>query len=513
MKKFPLVMVVLDGWGIGSKDTSNPIYATKPPNINKIRHTYPAGALQASGVAVGLPWGENGDSEVGHLTLGAGKVLYQHYPRISISIKDGTFFKNEELLGAIEYTKKNNSRLQIVGLIGKNNLNASMEHLEALLDLARREKAPQTYLHVFTDGRDSPQREAANLIGDLPQNMIASLSGRYFAMDKDLHWDRTAKAYNALTGASGVVEPKSSIVQFLNGFYERGLTDEFIEPTLIKPGGEIQNGDSIIFFNFREDSMRQLTEMFINPEVGGRHSIPQNLKVTTMTRYSSKFNVHVAFPPDVVTNPLGKVLSDNGRIQLRIAETEKYAHVTYFFNGLKETPFKNEYRVLIPSKNIARYDDSPEMMASQVTARALSALDEGVYDFILVNYANADIIGHTGNFDAAMKAIQVLDEQVGMLMKDILENGGILLITADHGNVEKMVDLQTGLPEMTHDPSPVPIYVVTKGYERTKTDAVVAKIERTKIGVISDVAPTVLELMGIPKPTEMTGVSLLQSLR
>ena len=513
MRKFPLVMVVLDGWGVGTADTSNPIHAANPENINLIRHTYPAGTLQASGVAVGLPWGENGDSEVGHLTLGAGKVLYQHYPRISIAIKDGTFFKNKELLQTIEHAKKNGSQLHLVGLLGKNNINASPEHLKALLELARKEDVKKVSLQIFTDGRDSPQKEAANLIVDFPQELIASVSGRFFAMDKDFHWDRTAKVYNMLTGNSASATTGENITLFLNGFYERGLTDEFIEPTLLKPDRKIQDGDSIIFFNFREDAMRQLTEMFINPNAGEKHNIPQNLMITTMTRYSSKFNVNVAFPPDIVTNPLGRVLSDEGMVQLRIAETEKYAHVTYFFNGLREPPFKNEYRVLIPSKNIARHDDSPKMMASQVTARVLSALDEGVYDFILVNYANADIIGHTGNFDAAMVAIKTLDEQIGAIMKSILGGGGILVITSDHGNVEKMVDLQTGLPEMTHDPSPVPIYVITKGYERTKTDDAVKQIERTNIGVISDVAPTVLELMGIPKPPEMTGISLLQSLR
>lgn len=513
MRKRPLVMAILDGWGIGKSNSANPIATANPKNINYVRHTYPAGALQASGIAVGLPWGENGDSEVGHLTLGAGKVLYQHYPRISLAIKDRSFFKNKALLDAFAHAKKNNSQLHIMGLLGKSNIHSSFKHLESLLEFTRNERVENVSVHVFTDGRDSPQKEAPNLIAALPQGLVASVSGRFFAMDRDLHWERTSRVYNMLTGAEESMTKENNIPQILSSSYERGLTDEFVEPTLVQPNRKIKDRDSIVFFNFREDSMKQLVEMFINPGTGGKHIIPMGLHITTFTNYSNKLDLPVAFSHDTVTNPLGKILADSGRVQLRIAETEKYAHVTYFFNGLVEPPFKNEYRVLIPSKNVARHDDYPKMMASEITTRVVSAVSEGVYDFILVNYANADTLGHTGNFDAAVKGVLAVDEQVGLLMKIVLEHSGTLVITADHGNVEHMVNLQTGLPETTHDPSPVPIYVVTNGYERNKTEEVAKQIENGNIGILSDVAPTILELMGIPIPPDMTGISLLRLLR
>lgn len=505
-------MVVLDGWGIGSENTSNPIHAAEPKNIINIKRTYPYGVLQASGIAVGLPWGENGDSEVGHMTLGAGKVLYQHYPRISLQIKDGSFVKNEALLGAIRAAREKRTKVHLVGLLGKSNIHSSREHLTSLIELVRDEGA-EPILHAFTDGRDSPAKSAGDVIAEIPKIPIASISGRFFAMDRDLHWDRTTKVYKTLTGQAGSVVESENTAQILGKFYERGTTDEFIEPTLINPEHKISNGDSVIFFNYREDSMKQLTEMFADPKAGETHQIPQGLNIVTFTKYSQKLNFPIAFPADTVDNPLGKILSDRGLVQLRIAETEKYAHVTYFFNGLVEPPFKNEYRVLIPSKNIARHDEAPEMMAEGITTRAVAAISEGIYDFILINYANADIVGHTGNFDAAVRAIKVLDEQIGILAKEILDGGGTLLITSDHGNVENMLDLRTGLPETTHDPNPVPIHVVRKGYERTKSEEFVLEQEQLNAGVLSDVAPTVLELMGIPKPPEMTGINLLQNLR
>src|SRR3989344_6811548 len=561
MRKEPTVLVVLDGWGIGKEDASNPISAAKPKNINYIKRTYPYGALQASGIAVGLPWGENGDSEVGHMTLGAGKVLYQDYPRISLKIKDESFFKNDELLGALKNAKDKNSRIHLIGLIGRSNIHSSIEHLNALIELTRKENI-EPILHIFTDGRDSPAKSASDIISDLPGVQIASISGRFFAMDKDLHWERTKRTYDVLVGNDeyvrdvGVVRNVgneenvgdvrneenvgnvgdvgnehfqqakrsngsnisntssiSNVSDFFRNVYASGSTDEFIEPTLINPEQKIEDWDSVIFFNYQGEGMRQLAEMFSDPDTGEKHAIPQNLHIVTFTKYSDKLNFRVAFPADKVLIPLGKVLSDNGLVQLRIAETEKYAHVTYFFNGLVEPPFKNEYRVLIPSKNIARHDQSPEMMASEITTRAVSAISEGVYDFILINYANADMIGHTGNFDAAISAIRHLDEQIGTLTRTILDEGGTLIITADHGNVENMLDRRTGLPETTHNPSPVPIYIIRNGYEREKSDEYVSQQEDTNVGVLSDVALTLLELMGIQKPEEMTGISLLRSLR
>lgn len=511
MRKRTIVMAILDGWGIGPKDYSNAIYIAKPRFIEYIKHTYPAGTIQASGIAVGLPWGEKGDSEVGHLTLGAGKILYQHYPRINIAIDDGTFFKNDAFLQAINHAKRNSSNLNIVGLLSKNNIQSSLKHLEALLKLAEKEELSNINLHLFTDGKDSPPKSASDLLKSLPQENIASLSGRYFAMDTDLHWDRTVKVYKTLTTTKS--KKVVSAETFLQDSYKGGANDEYIEPTLLNPEKNIKPNDSIIFFNFREDGIRQLAEMFVNPNSGEPHQIPQNLYITTLTDYGSMFNFSVAFPPEIVTDPLGKTLAEANKVQLRIAETVKYAHVTYFFNGFREKAFKNEYRVLIPSKNVARFDDYPEMMAKEITTRALTAISEGVYDFILVNYANADAVSHTGNFEAATKAINIVDEQIGLLMNASLESGGMLVITSDHGNAEQMIDKQTGMPETTHDPNPVPIYVVAKGYERAKDDVNIKSIERSNIGTLADVAPTILELMGVPKHPGMTGVSLLQSLR
>ncbi|MBI3088954.1 MAG: 2,3-bisphosphoglycerate-independent phosphoglycerate mutase, partial [Candidatus Colwellbacteria bacterium] len=394
MAKQTVVLVILDGWGVGRGDASNPIHVVNPPNINHIKKTYPMGSLQASGIAVGLPWNEEGNSEVGHLTLGAGKVIYQHFPRISLSIKDGSFFKNQAFLDAFAHAKKNNSRVHLVGLLTDSGVHAHLDHIQALLKLAENENFSNVSLHLFTDGKDTPPKSAIKFISQVPQERIASISGRFFAMDRDLHWDRTARVYNTLVSSKQQVVSSKGIEEFLKSSYECGLTDDFIEPTLFRAENVIKDNDSVIFFNFREDAMRQLAEMFTNPRAGEEHIIPNNLHITAFTEYSSQFNLPVAFPTEKVINPLGKILSDNNKVQLRIAETEKYAHVTYFFNGYEEKPFKNEYRVLIPSRNIARQDEAPEMMASQITTRVVSALNEGVYDFILVNYANPDVIAH-----------------------------------------------------------------------------------------------------------------------
>lgn len=511
MRKRTVLLVILDGWGIGRDDQSNPIYVARPENINYIKYHYPAGTLQASGIAVGLPWGEEGNSEVGHLTLGAGKVLFEHYPRISLAIRDGSFFTNEVLLTAFRRAKNTNARVNLVGALSEANIHSSLEHLDALLTLARKEGV-EVNLHLFTDGRDGPVKGALGLVGRLPQEKIASLSGRFYGMDRDFHWDRSLKSYLTMTGQKGVLENKT-IPEFLEFFYSRGLTDEFIEPALFKSEGAIKSNDSVIFFNFREDSARQLVGLFLDPELGEKHEIPENLHLVTFTRYSVKLNLPIAFPPEEIVSPVGRVLSEAGKIQLRVAETEKYAHITYFFNGFREPPYKNEYRVLVPSRSVVRHDEFPEMMATEVATRALTALNEGIYDFILVNFANPDVIAHSGNFDAALKAVKVVDRQVGLLLKAALEHEAFLIITSDHGNIERMYDPRTGLPETSHDPSPVPVYLIFKGYERQKDDSIVKNIESQNAGVLSDVAPTVLELLGLPKPKEMTGISLLKLLR
>jgi len=513
MKRRTVVLVILDGWGIGRSDYSNPIHLAQPQNIAAIKERYPTGSLQASGIAVGLPWNEEGNSEVGHLTLGAGKVIYQHYPRISLAIQGGSFFKNENLLQAFAWAKKNQSKINFVGLVGEGNIHSSFSHLEALITMARQQEIDDFNLHLFTDGRDSPPKGVLKLLAKLPQEKIASLSGRYFAMDHDLHWERTERCYRVLTDPSRASGKFKNPEEAINYFYRRQISDEFIEPTLLQPERVIRPGDSVVFFNFREEAMKQLTEMFLNPAAGFPHSPPQNLFLVTFTRYSDKFNLPVAFPGETVTNPLGKVLADNNKVQLRIAETEKYAHVTYFFNGLREPPFANEYRVLIPSRNVARQDEFPEMMAGAVAERTIAALNEGVYDFILVNFANPDVIAHTANFDAAIQAVRAVDQQIGLLLKAALENEAYLIITADHGNIERMLDPRTGQKESKHDINPVPIYLVAKEYERQKSKAEAAAAEKINAGVLADVAPTILDLMDLPQPPEMTGISLLDILR
>ncbi|MCL4405518.1 MAG: 2,3-bisphosphoglycerate-independent phosphoglycerate mutase [Patescibacteria group bacterium] len=512
MNRRTVVMVILDGWGIGRKDGSNPIHIAKPPTIDWIKHNHYSGSLQASGIAVGLPWEEEGNSEVGHLTLGAGRVIYQSFPRITLAIRNGTFYKNPMLLAALRHGTDNNSRIHLVGLLSSGHVHSSMEHLQALVRLVKSEGIAneRLNLHLFTDGIDSPPKSAIDLLNKLladnPGLRIASVCGRYFAMDRDFHTDRTEKAYNALTGSPAANRPTGkNAAQYITSFYAGGLTDEFVEPALLLEDGTIQKGDSAIFFNFREDSMRQLTEMFVNAEL-------PDVLLTTFTNYSQKFSLPVAFPQEVIDNPLGKVLSDNGRVQLRLAESERYAHVTYYFNGYREPPFKNEYRAVIPSRTTARPEEFPELMAPEITARAISAISERVYDFILINYANPDLMAHTGNFDAALKAIEVVDSQIAELVKAVYATGAVMVVTSDHGNIERMIDPLTGVIETKHDDSPVPIYIVAKDWERLRDDFDVESGEKESAGVLSDVAPSILEILGLPQPAEMSGVSLLKLL-
>ena len=498
-------MVVMDGWGIGRQDGSNPIYVAGVPNLDYIRHHYLSGNLQASSISVGLPWEEEGNSEVGHLTLGSGRISYQHYPRISLTIRDGSFFKNSVLTGAVDHVKVTGGNLNLVGLLTEGNIHASLEHLEALLRFVKdNDLTEKTYLHLFTDGVDGAPKGAEKLLEYAKGFKIATICGRFYAMNRE-RADRVKGCYDVLMGNSKQSGFKSAD-EALEDYYARKYTDEYIDPQLLDTKGAIKEGDSAIFFNFREDRMRLLMEFFIKNPVN-------NLYIGTFTAYGDKFPFRVAFPQEKILNPLGKVFADNGLSQLRIAETEKYAHVTIFFNGLQEQPFNGEYRVLIPSQNIASHDQVPEMMAKEITERALSAIDEGIYDFILINYANGDLVAHTGNFDAALIAVKTVDEQIGVLMKKVLEKDGVLLVTADHGNVERMLDPRTGMHETKHDTSPVPIYIVGKNFERTKDNFEVAKAEKESVGVLSDVAPTVLELMGLTKPEEMTGISLLNQLR
>ncbi|MDP1689450.1 MAG: 2,3-bisphosphoglycerate-independent phosphoglycerate mutase [bacterium] len=508
MKK-SFFLVILDGFGIGPEAPSNAIFMAKPKILNFIKSHYPAGTVQASSIAVGMPWNEEGNSEVGHLTIGAGRVIYQHYPRISISIRNGEFFNNPTLKAAAEHVRKNKSALNFVGLLTTGTVHAAFEHLEALLQFAEKEKIDRVNLHLFSDGKDGTPKSVLQFIKKVPMEKIASLGGRFYAMDRDGHWERTERAYKAITGQGELL---SNAEDALKAYFEKDkYGEDLIEPMVVgEKNNGIKDNDAVIFFNFREDSMRQLVTSFIDKSFKKFKTLPlKNVYFASMTKYSDKFGIPIISSSEIVENPLGKAISDAGKSQLRIAETEKYAHVTYFINGYREIPFENEYRILVHSKNVLSHADHPEMMAKEITAKAIGAMEEGIYDIIIINYANADMIAHTGNFEAGVKAIQALDVALGNLVRAALENGSTLLITADHGNAEQMVDPQTGTPESKHNESPVPVYVVSKHLERVKSESDIIQCERTTIGILSDIAPTVLELMDIKKPANMTGQSLL----
>ncbi len=510
MKK-TVLLVILDGWGIGAHNETNPVYSVNPKNIDYIKRHYPSGALQASGIAVGLPWEEEGNSEVGHLTIGSGRVIYQHFPKITLAIRNESFYTNPALKDAAAHVKQSGGTLHFAGLLTRGSVHASLQHVDALVQFAEREKIANISLHLFADGKDSPPKSLPSLLEAVPEKYLSSISGRYYAMDRDMHWDRTAATYRMLTGQTA---PVPNYKEAITAHFAKDLSEEFIEPMLVGENPKsVRDGDALIFFNFREDSMRQTAEAFDRKDF---NHFPiydfKNLYVATMTTYSDKFTLPVLFPTERVENPIAKVLSDTGKLQVHIAETEKYAHVTYFFNGYKDAPFKNEYRILIPSKNVPRHDEHPEMMAREITARVLQAVEEGAFDFIIVNYANADIIAHTGNYEAATKAIQVLDECMGELHNKVIEHNAVMLISSDHGNIEQMIYPLTGEPETKHNVSPVPLYIVGHEYMRERSDAQIDESEKRTMGIISDIAPTILQLLEIPKPPEMTGESLLSML-
>lgn len=513
MKK-TVVLIVLDGWGIGPQDQANPIHIVNPKNIAYIKENFPSASLQASGIAVGLPWGEEGNSEVGHLTMGIGKIVYQHYPRITLAIKDGSFQKNPAIRAALDHAKEHKSKLHLVGLIGEGNIHSSLEHLGTLIDMAKEAGVPYV-LDAITDGRDSAPRSASELLSRFEKSRIGSVMGRFYAMDRDRHWDFTKQAYQALTGISTGITPEE-IDAHIQKVYTKNLNDEYVVPVSVNAkDNSIQDNDSVFFFNFREDRMRQIVESFINPSFGEFETKKfNNLFIASMTQVRGDFSIPVAFPPQKIESCLGRTLSENGKAQLRIAETQKYAHVTFFFNGLSDKPFPNEYRILIPSRSVPRQDQDPEMMAPAITTRLIGAMEERAFDFILVNYANPDMVAHTGNYEAAKKAIEIVDEQIGRVLQTALKLEHVtILITSDHGNVERMFNPSTGEPETKHDTSPVPIYLVGRNYYRPQNAATVQEREHFTAGMLADIAPTILEIFEIPKdPGKMSGTSLLPQL-
>ena len=491
-----LALVILDGWGVGPKDNTNPLYSANLFNFNKIKESFPCLSLQASGLAVGLPWNEEGNSEIGHLTIGAGRVVYQTIARIDDAINNGAFFENPVLLEAFAKAKQSGSSVCFAGLLGGGIVHASIKHLLALISLAEKLKVDYK-LHLFTDGRDGPPKGALELLSRLPANKIGSISGRFYAMDRDNHLERTSSAYKNMTDGKPISDTPSS---YIEKSYSTGITDEFIRPACFNQELLIKPSDSIIFFNFRKDRMRQLAKMF-------HESLP-NTYISSFVEYNNGSGVPAAFSANNVPNPLPKIIADHKIAQLRVAESEKRAHVTYFFSGEQEEPLPNEFRIIIPSRKLASHDQAPEMRAEEITTRIITAIEEGSYGFIFANYANPDIVAHTGNFEATVKAAELIDKELGLIASACLKTNTILVITADHGNAERLINVRTGEKDTKHNPSPVPFIVVDHQFARVRTPAEITENENLVIGSLCDIAPTILKLMGITKPVEMTGQDL-----
>ncbi|MFA6170985.1 MAG: 2,3-bisphosphoglycerate-independent phosphoglycerate mutase [Patescibacteria group bacterium] len=520
----PVVLVVLDGWGVSQPYSGNAISQAKTENFNELIAHYPSATLMASGEAVGLPWGEAGNSEVGHLNLGLGRVVYQDLPRINKAINNNSFFENKALNEAIEHAKKNNSKLHLMGLLSNGGVHASIDHLTALLALAKEKKIDRVYIHAFLDGRDTAFNSGLAFIEELQKTIaeygrgkIASLSGRFYAMDRDNHWDRVEKAYRAMALGKGktAADPVKAIAES----YDKKIYDEEFVPTVItdaegKPEGKIEDHDAVIFFNFRPDRAREITKALTLPAFN-KFSRPaiNDLYFAGFTEYEKELPAGVAFSEEPVKNTLGEVISKAGLKQLRIAETEKYAHVTYFFNGGREEKGEGEDHVLVPSPRIDSYDLKPEMSAFALTKKVEEAIEGGAYDFILINYANADMVGHTGNLKAAEKAVLAVDKCLKSLTRAVLKSGGVMVITADHGNAESMFNMQTGTMEKEHSTNPVPFILVGKEFEGKTIggqDTIGGDLTLMKPqGILSDVAPTIIKIMGLAKPKEMTGRSLI----
>lgn len=518
----PFVLIVLDGWGISNSTQGNPIREATLPTFEKLNRFYPMTTLQASGISVGLPWNTAGNSEVGHMTMGAGRVIYQNMPRISLAIQDGSFFKNEVLLDTINTVKANGSKLHLMGLVSSGSVHSHRDHLLALLRLAKNEGLHEVYVHVFTDGRDSAPTAGIQQIKELTREMrlvgigkIASLSGRNFSMDRNNNWDRIEKTYRMLT--EGTEKTADDPLIALEQSYIKNTTDEYIEPIVIteknKPIALIENKDAVIFFNFREDRARELAKAFVSTDFDGFERKPLNISFATFTEYERGLKTHVAFPPEDVEHGLGEVLSLHNKKQLRIAETEKYAHVTYFFNGGKEKAFPGEDRLLIPSPSVSRFDEIPEMSSPQITEALIAALEKNEYDFILVNYASPDMVGHTGNEEASIKAVEATDKSLSIVIPAVLKIGGAMIITSDHGNVEELKKASTGEIDTEHSTNPIPLWYVASDNHHEKSAEQMVREQNEVNGLLSDVAPTILDIMGIEKPVEMNGASLLTVLK
>lgn len=534
----PVLLLILDGWGIGPNNAGNAIARAKTPVMDKLWIAFPHTQLGASGEAVGLPHGEDGNTDAGHINIAAGSIVYQNLPRINMAVADGAFAANPAFLHAFEHVKKNNSCLHLMGLIGAGGVHSNIEHLYALIDACKQHNVTKVYVHGFTDGRDSPPTSGIKYVQDILNKLqtvgfgkLATLMGRFYAMDRDKRWERVEKAYNALTLGSGncTTDPVAAI----KAQYDQGVTDEFIEPiSICDQDGQprlIQDNDAVIFFNYRIDRPRELTRAFVMPDFeqgvkeqgfdpynfryekthqqksGGttftRQKILQNLCFVTMTRYEEILPVDVAFPPPDFRYPLGKVLAMAGLRQLRMSETEKEKFVTYHINGQNDELFPGETRVILPSKGAKSYDEIPEMSTREIASEMTKRIREDSADAIICNFANPDMVAHTGNLEAAIKTAEITDQVIGQLIQEIVPRGGVILITADHGNIEEMIDNKTGEVDTAHSTYPVPLIIVGQKYMNNPVTL--------PSGILADVAPTMLSIMGIPKPETMTGRALI----
>ena len=503
MSKKPTVLMILDGYGLNDKVEGNAVAQAKTPVMDKLMAECPFVKGNASGLAVGLPDGQMGNSEVGHLNMGAGRIVYQELTRITKEIQDGDFFKNEALLHAVKSAKENGSALHLFGLLSDGGVHSHNEHLYGLLKMAKKKGIENVYVHTFLDGRDVPPTSGAEFMAELEKEIkeigvgsVATIMGRFYAMDRDNAWDRVEKAYKAMVDGEGIQE--TDAVTAVKNSYANDVTDEFVIPTVVDKNGMIKEGDSVIFFNFRPDRARQITRTFVDPDFTGfeRKYFPVNF--VCMTQYDESMpNVTVAYPPETLEMTFGEYISKKGLTQLRIAETQKYAHVTFFFNGGEEKQFDGEERILIKSPDVATFDMKPEMSAYEVTDAVVDAINSDKFDVIILNYANCDMVGHTGIMEAAVKAVEAVDECVGRMVDAILAKGGQAIITADHGNADCLIDPVTKAPFTAHTTNPVPMILVGAGDVKVKN------------GRLCDLCPTMLDLMGLEKPEQMTGESLI----
>ena len=521
----PVILLIFDGFGIAPPSNGNAVSIAKKPVLTSLIAKYPTLTLQASGEAVGLSWGEFGNSEVCHLNLGAGSIIYQTLPKINKTIEDGSFAKNEKFLAAAAHVKKNKSRLHLMGLVSPGGVHSHQEHLYALLDFCKKQGISDVFIHAFLDGRDTSKDAAVGFIKQLQAKItetgvgtIASLSGRFYAMDRDNHWDREEKAYRAI--AEGISEHKADdSVAVIEQSYQSNIFDEEFIPTVITRGGKpvatVADKDAMIFFNFRADRARQIATAFTVPGFEKfKRPYLKDLFFVTFTEYDKDLPVEVAYPPQAIDNPIARIIEQRGLSQLHAAETEKYAHVTFFFNGGREEPFKNEDRILVPSPPVPSYDQKPEMSVYELTDKLLAAFSKDKYHFSVINFANPDMVGHTGVIPAAVKAVDACDECLGKLVKLILSKDGVILLTADHGNCDEMINLQTGEVSKEHSTNPVPFVAIGKQFEGKSLtpglDSAGGDLSIvTPSGILADITPTILKLMEIDQPPEMTGAPLV----